>query len=79
MTQNAYLFDMIMPGVSNPPIDEINRRMIEFSKRDNKLPISYMEPEEIANAVAFLCSEEGRMITGTALDITAGTSSTWSA
>lgn len=36
------------------------------------MPISRMEPEEIAHAIRWLCSEESRYVTGTSLIVDAG-------
>lgn len=39
---------------------------------NHALPISALEPEDIANGIAFLCSDEARHISGLVLDIAAG-------
>jgi (+)-trans-carveol dehydrogenase len=36
------------------------------------LPVPYVEPSDIANAVAFLASDDARYITGVALPVDAG-------
>ena len=36
------------------------------------LPIPWIEPEDVANAVLFLASDESRFITGAALPVDAG-------
>jgi NAD(P)-dependent dehydrogenase (short-subunit alcohol dehydrogenase family) len=36
------------------------------------LPVPWMEPEDIANAVLWLASEEARYVTGTVLQVDAG-------
>lgn len=38
----------------------------------NALPVAYLEPDDISNAVLFLASDEGRYITGVALPVDAG-------
>jgi SDR family mycofactocin-dependent oxidoreductase len=38
----------------------------------NVLPVEMLQPVDIANAVVFLCSDEGRYITGVALPVDAG-------
>jgi SDR family mycofactocin-dependent oxidoreductase len=38
----------------------------------NAIPVNFVEATDIANAVAFLCSDEARYITGTALRVDAG-------
>ena len=38
----------------------------------NAIPVNFVEASDIANAVAFLCSDEARYITGTALRVDAG-------
>lgn len=48
------------------------RVMEERLRGANLLPVSWVEPEDIANAVLFLGSDEARYITGVALPIDAG-------
>lgn len=38
----------------------------------NVLPIDMVEPQDISNAVAWLCSEEGKYVTGVTLPVDAG-------
>jgi NAD(P)-dependent dehydrogenase (short-subunit alcohol dehydrogenase family) len=38
----------------------------------NAMPVELVECSDIANAVAFLCSDEARYITGVALPVDAG-------
>jgi NAD(P)-dependent dehydrogenase (short-subunit alcohol dehydrogenase family) len=38
----------------------------------NTLPVPWLEPEDVANAVLFLASEEARYITGVALPVDLG-------
>jgi len=38
-------------------------------------PVPLLEPEEVTNAILFLCSEEARAMTGAVLDVSAGNSS----
>lgn len=77
MTENSAIYAEILPGVANPSRNKIETVLREGSVRFGKLPLAFMEPEEIANGVLFLCSEQGRYVTGTALDITAGTSASY--
>jgi len=39
----------------------------------NALPIPWVEPVDISNAVLFLASDEGRYVTGVTLPVDAGT------
>jgi (+)-trans-carveol dehydrogenase len=53
-----------------------NQTKAEFapiSQAMNKLPIPWVEPVDISNAVLFLASDEARYITGVALPVDAGT------
>lgn len=77
MTQNSAIYAEILPDVANPSREQIDTALREASVRSGKLPLAFMEPKEIANGVLFLCSDEGHYVTGTALDITAGTSASY--
>lgn len=77
MTQNSAISTEIVPNVANPSNEQIEAVLLDSNIRAGKLPVAFIEPEEIANGVLFLCSEEGRYVTGTALDITAGTSASY--
>lgn len=44
----------------------------EVSTLQNALPVRLLEPEDISNAVAWLCSDEGRYVTGTTFVVDAG-------
>jgi NAD(P)-dependent dehydrogenase (short-subunit alcohol dehydrogenase family) len=38
----------------------------------NALPVPMVEPEDISNAILFLCSDAGRYVTGAAMPVDAG-------
>ena len=68
-------------GVSTPMIDNdmARDRFATADEEDlkcivNAIPVNAVEPEDIANAVAWLCSDESRYFTGSALRIDAGAS-----
>jgi SDR family mycofactocin-dependent oxidoreductase len=65
-------------GVNTPMVvNEMFARM--FQERPtmadamrNAMPVEFVEPEDIANAAAWLCSDEARYITGVTLPVDAG-------
>jgi SDR family mycofactocin-dependent oxidoreductase len=65
-------------GVNTPMIvnDSFARYVEEnpdfASAMQNALPVELVEPEDIANAAAWLCSDEARYITGVTLPVDAG-------
>jgi SDR family mycofactocin-dependent oxidoreductase len=65
-------------GVNTPMIvnDSFARFVEEFpdtaTAMQNALPVELLEPEDIANAAAWLCSDEARYITGVTLPVDAG-------
>jgi SDR family mycofactocin-dependent oxidoreductase len=66
---------MFRPDLEHPTretSDEVVRQM-------HTLPVGSYPPAEISNAVLYLASDLGRLVSGTALDVTAGMSSQWSA
>jgi SDR family mycofactocin-dependent oxidoreductase len=65
-------------GVNTPMIvnESFARFVEEFpdaaTAMQNALPVELVEPEDIANAAAWLCSDEARYITGVTLPVDAG-------
>jgi SDR family mycofactocin-dependent oxidoreductase len=68
MVLNDATFRRLCPDVPNPTAADA----AEVLKARNLLPVGWVEPVDIANAVVFLASDEGRYITGTQLVVDAG-------
>jgi len=68
----------IHPGGVNTPIvqhdgmEGLVRDIPAYATSRNALPVGILEPEDIAAAVAWLCSDEARYVTGVALPGAAG-------
>jgi (+)-trans-carveol dehydrogenase len=65
---NEPTMKMFRPDLENPGPDDI-KVVGEFM---HTLPIGWVEPEDIANAVLFLASDEARFITGVTLPVDGG-------
>jgi NAD(P)-dependent dehydrogenase (short-subunit alcohol dehydrogenase family) len=65
---NDATFRMFRPDLENPTQDDF----APLSQMAHMLPVPWVEPEDISNAVLFLASEESRYITGLTLPIDAG-------
>jgi (+)-trans-carveol dehydrogenase len=68
MVQNDATYRLFRPDLDNPGRPD----MTEASQATNALPIPWVEPVDISNAVLFLASDEARYITGVTLPIDAG-------
>ncbi|BBY37991.1 oxidoreductase [Mycobacterium mantenii] len=68
MVMNETTFNMFRPDLENPGPDDI----APICQMFHTLPIPWVEPEDISNAVLFLASDESRYITGVTLPIDAG-------
>jgi SDR family mycofactocin-dependent oxidoreductase len=68
MVLNEATFRRLCPDVPNPTAADA----AEVLKARNLLPVGWVEPVDIANAVVFVASDEGRYITGTQLVVDAG-------
>ncbi|MEZ0366669.1 mycofactocin-coupled SDR family oxidoreductase [Mycobacterium sp. pUA109] len=68
MVMNDGTFKMFRPDLENPGPDD----MAPICQLFHTLPIPWVEPEDISNAVLFLASEESRYITGLTLPVDAG-------
>jgi SDR family mycofactocin-dependent oxidoreductase len=63
-----------------PDLDAPTRETSEEIVRTlHKMPVATYGAQEISNAVLFLVSDQARFVSGTALDVTAGKGTEWSA
>ena len=65
---NEQTFRMFRPDLKNPGPDDLAPICQTF----HMLPIPWVQPEDISNAVLFLASDESRYITGVTLPVDAG-------
>jgi (+)-trans-carveol dehydrogenase len=71
MIQNKATYALFAPGVENP-----SREIIEAAfMRQNTIPVPWVQPRDISNAVLFLASDEARYVTGCTLTVDCGTTS----
>ncbi len=68
MVQNEASIQLFLPDVENPTAEQYAEVMGSL----NALPIPWVEPRDISNAVLFLASDEARYITGVTLPVDAG-------
>jgi NAD(P)-dependent dehydrogenase (short-subunit alcohol dehydrogenase family) len=68
MVLNDEMYRKLRPDLENPTADDA----AEVLKARNLLPVPWVEPVDVANAVVFLASEQARYITGTQLVVDAG-------
>jgi len=68
MVLNEATFRRLRPDLDNPTATDA----AEVLQARNLLPVPWVEPVDIANAVVFLASDQARYITGTQLVVDAG-------
>jgi len=68
MIQNEATWRLFLPEVEHPTREQA----AEVFKPTNALPVPWVEPRDVSNAVLFLASDEARYITGTTLLVDAG-------
>ncbi|RUP04439.1 MAG: NAD(P)-dependent oxidoreductase [Mycobacterium sp.] len=68
MLHNEGTFRMFRPDLENPGPDD----MAPICQMFHTLPIPWVEPQDISNAVLFFASDESRYITGVTLPVDAG-------
>jgi SDR family mycofactocin-dependent oxidoreductase len=68
MLMNESTYTSFRPDLANPGQDDL----IPICQNFHLLPIPWVQPEDISNAVLFLASDESRYITGVPLAIDAG-------
>jgi (+)-trans-carveol dehydrogenase len=68
MLMNEECCQLFCPDVERPGPDDL----APVSQAMHTLPVPWVEPEDISNAIIFLASDEGRYITGVPLPVDAG-------
>ena len=68
MVMNDQTFRMFRPDLPNPGPDDF----APISQMMHTLPVPWVEPVDISNAVLFLAADESRYITGVSLPVDAG-------
>jgi SDR family mycofactocin-dependent oxidoreductase len=68
MVMNEATYRLFRPDLENPTADD----MAGPATALNVLPVAWVEPVDISNALVFLASDQARYITGVALPVDAG-------
>src|SRR6267378_6724019 len=68
MLMNEATYRLFRPDLEDPTADD----MAEAARAVNALPIPWVEPADISNAVLWLASDESRYVTGVTLPVDAG-------
>ena len=69
LVMNDSTFELFAPHLENPTEDDVREPFESL----NILPgVAWIEPEDVSDAVVFLCSDAAKFITGVALPIDAG-------
>jgi SDR family mycofactocin-dependent oxidoreductase len=68
MIMHEEIYKLFRPDLEHPTRDDF----ASASQAGHVLPTPFVEPVDVANAAAFLCSDEARYITGIGLPIDAG-------
>jgi NAD(P)-dependent dehydrogenase (short-subunit alcohol dehydrogenase family) len=68
MIQNDPTYRLFRPDVQHPTADDAAEAFTSL----NALPVKWVEPVDISNALLFLASDESRYVTGVTLSVDAG-------
>ena len=68
MFMNEGTYRLFRPDVENPGPGDV----APIAQMTHVLPIGWVEPEDISNAIVFLSSDEARYITGVTLPVDGG-------
>jgi SDR family mycofactocin-dependent oxidoreductase len=68
MIMHDSLFGLFRPDLDTPGREDI----VDISSRLHTIPVPWVDPVDVSNAVLFLASDEARYITGVSLPVDAG-------
>lgn len=68
MVHNPEFYKVFAPDVENPTAEDVTPGFTSL----NAVPVPWIEPIDVTNAIMFLASESSRYITGEALHVSAG-------
>ena len=68
MIQNEIIYRLFLPDSKEPTREQFS----EASQATNLLPVPWVEPRDVSEAVAFLVSDSARYVTGISLPVDAG-------
>ncbi|MDG3014839.1 mycofactocin-coupled SDR family oxidoreductase [Speluncibacter jeojiensis] len=68
MIINDRCYGLFLPGVEHPAKEQV----APMFAATNAIPVPWVEPVDVSNAVLFLASDEARYVTGTELKVDAG-------
>jgi (+)-trans-carveol dehydrogenase len=68
MMMNDETYAMFRPDVTSPTLEDAR----EVFRTMQLLPLDWLEPRDVSNAIAFLVSDEARAVTGVALPVDGG-------
>lgn len=66
--QNEFVYRTFRPDLERPGRDDV----ADIFQQYNAMPVPWIDPEDVTNAVLFLASDEARYVTGVTLPIDAG-------
>ncbi len=69
MVHNPAFYGLFAPDLENPTKAEVAPRYVAL----NRIPVPWVEPADISRAILFLLTDDSRYITGSTLDVGAGT------
>ena len=68
LIQHPTMWNLFVPDVDDPSQDQIATAMAGM----NTIPVPWIDPVDVSNAVVFLASDESRYVTGAAFPVDAG-------
>ncbi|HVX20307.1 MAG TPA: mycofactocin-coupled SDR family oxidoreductase [Acidimicrobiales bacterium] len=72
MVHNDAFYGLFAPDIANPTREQVEPRYARL----NPLPVPWMDPSDVSQAVVFLASDEARYVSGTTMEVSCGSSAT---